>query len=60
MSGFLSSVKVYKKYRFDIKTGLNPFHFPAAKGEGELTLPFTALMKKDSMEKFQTGGDFTD
>lgn len=53
MNIFIQAIKIYKKYGFDIKTGLNPYHFG---DKYPLYLPFTFLYKGD--KELDTGGDF--
>ena len=55
MSKFIEAIKVYKKYGFDIKTGLNPSHFC---GQGALYFPFTYVFESNTIKELVTG-DFS-
>ncbi len=52
MSIFVKAINLYKKYGYDIKTGLNPMHFG---GKVPLYFPFTYIFKKGSINELITG-----
>ncbi|NCD10918.1 MAG: hypothetical protein EOL93_00060 [Epsilonproteobacteria bacterium] len=56
MSKLVEAIKVYKKYGFDIRSGLNPYHFA---NEQPLGFPFTAFRKNNELSIISTGGDFS-
>ena len=53
MSIFVKAINLYKKYGYDIKTGLNPMHFG---GKASLYFPFTYVFEKGSINELITGG----
>ena len=53
MSVFIKAIKLYRKYGYDIKTGLNPYHFL---GKGALYYPFTFIFNKNTINELATGG----
>ncbi len=57
MSKFIEAIEIYRKYGFDIRSGLNPYHF---NNQQPLALPFTCLRKLNEKYIISTGGgDFT-
>ena len=55
MSIFIKCINIYKKYNFEVRTGLNPYHF---KFKEPLGLPFTAFRKENDLSIISTGGGF--
>lgn len=55
MSIFVKAINLYKKYGYDVKTGLNPMHFG---GEAPLYFPFTYIFEKGSINELITGGGY--
>ena len=55
MSIFVKAINLYKKYGYDVKTGLNPMHFC---GKAPLYFPFTYIFEKGSINELITGGGY--
>jgi predicted O-methyltransferase YrrM len=53
MSKFVEAIKLYKRYGYDVKTGLNPYHF---NGKAPLYYPFTFLFRINTVNELETGG----